>query len=170
MVQRAQAREESRSKMELLLTQADLDAMPDELREQLFSYLAGTWAAGEHHVPEVVALSREQATALLREVSFHRAGARLHLLLERLAYSDAARPPARERLIEALDDEGEHLGRHLGALNRMTAKVTGRPGARLWEHHKEADTYTVPAATREQLRELLSTMKASGKREEPLWE
>ena len=156
--------------MELLLTQADLDAMPSDLREQLFSYLAGVWPAGEHHVPEVVVLTREQATAVLREVSFHRAGARLRLLLERLAYLDGSRPPSRERLIEILEEEGEHLGRYLGSLNRITAKVTGRPGARLCEHDKEADTYAVQAATRKLLRELLTTTKASGRREEPLWE
>jgi hypothetical protein len=156
--------------MELLLTQADFDAMPIGLREQLFSYLGGTWAVAEHHLTVAASLTREQATALLREVSFHHAGARLLLLLDRLAYADAARPPSRERLTEVLKDEGEHLGRYLGSLNRMTAKVTGHPGARLCEHQKEADTYTVPEGTRKLLRELLAMMKASGKREEALWE
>jgi len=144
--------------------------MPSGLREQLFSFLGGTWPAGEHHLAETVPLTREQAIALLREVSFQHTGAWLRLLLERLAYADAARPPSRERLVEMLEVEGKHLGRYLGSLNRITAKIIGRPGVRLFEHHKEADTYIVPAATREVLRELLSTMKVSGKGEEPLWE
>lgn len=156
--------------MELVLTQADLDAMPDGLRKQLFDYLGSTWSAGEHHPAEAAPLTREEATALLREVSFDRAGARLRLLLHRLAYADTARPPSRKRLVEALEGEGEHLGRYLGSLNRMTAKVTGHPGARLCEHERETDTYTVPAATRELIRELLTTMKELGKHEEPLWE
>lgn len=156
--------------MELTLMQADIDAMPRGLREQLFSFLGGNWPAGEHHLAETVSLTREQAITLLREVSFHHAGAHLRLLVERLAYADAARPPSRERLVEILENEGEHLGRYLGALNRITGKIIGRPGARLFEHHKEADTYTLPAATRDVLRELLSAMKMSGKGEEPLWE
>jgi len=156
--------------MELLLTQADLDAMPDQLREQLFRHLTGNRAASGRLAPELVPLTADQATALLREVSFHPAGAQLHLVLERLAYTDAARPPAGQRLMDALDEKGAHLGRYLAALNRMTAKVTGRPGARLWDRHKDEDTYTVPAATREHLRDLLSTMKKSGKHEEAQWE
>lgn len=156
--------------MELVLTQADLDAMPIGLREQLFSYLGGIGPVAEHHPAEAEPLTGEQATALLREVSFHHAGARLLVLLDRLAYADGARPPSRAQLIEALEDEGEHLGRYLGSLNRMTAKVTGRPGARLCEHQKEAGTYTVPVATRKLLRTLLTMMKTSGKGEAPLWE
>jgi hypothetical protein len=156
--------------MEILLTQADLDAMPSGLREQLFSYLGKTWPAGEHQVAEAVSLTREQAIALLREVSFHHAGAHLRVLLERLAYADAGRPPTRDRLTEILKTQGEHLGLYLGFLNRITAKVTGRPGARLCDHQKDADIYTVPAATRALLRELLETLKSSGRGEEPLWE
>jgi len=156
--------------MELVLTQADFDAMPIGLREQLFSYLGGTWPVAEHHLTEARPLGREQATALLREVSFHHDGARLLMLLRRLGYADSSRPPSRERLMEALGSEGGNLGRHLGTLNRMAAKVTGHLGAKLCEHQKDADTYTVPTATRELLRELLTMMKASGKSEEPLWE
>jgi hypothetical protein len=156
--------------MEILLTQSDLDAMPGGLRDQLFNYLGKTWTAGGHPVPEAALLTRDQAIALLREVSFHRAGAHLHMLLERLAYADAARPPTRERLIELLEAAGEHLGLYLGFLNRITAKVTGQPGASLFDHRKETDTYTVQAATRALLRDLLGTMKLSHSGEAPLWE
>ena len=156
--------------MELVLTQADIDGMPSSLREQLFGYLGGSWPSGEHHLAEAVPLDREQAIALLREVSFHRAGARLRLLVDRLAYADAARAPSRDRLVEVLEDDGEHLGRYLGALNRIMARVTKHSSARLCEHQKETDTYTVPAASRKILRELLTTMKTSGRGEEPLWD
>ncbi|HQT77906.1 MAG: hypothetical protein B7Z80_20855 [Rhodospirillales bacterium 20-64-7] len=155
--------------MQLVLTQTDLDAMPAALREQLFSYLGGFLPGGGHHAIETAELTRDQAIGLLREISFHRAGARLHTLLERLAYTDAAQPPTRERLARALEADGEHLGRYLGFLNRITAKVTGRPGARLYDHSKEADAYTVPEATRAVLREVLAAMKASGEQEEPPW-
>lgn len=156
--------------MQLVLTQADLAAMPAGLREQLFLYLTGTPQAGDRDKARGVHLTREQAIALLREVSFHRAGARLRALLERLAYGDAAKPPARQRMIEALEEDAPHLGRFLAALNRMTAKVTGQPGIKLCEYHKTTDTYSTDAATRALLRELFTTMKASGKQEEPLWE
>ena len=156
--------------MELVLTQADIDGMPRTLREQLFDYLGGTWSETEYHPAEAAVLTPEQATALLREVSFHHAGAHLRILLERFAYLDTARPPSRERLIKALGTEGKYLGRYLGVLNRLTATITGHPGEKLYEYQKESDTYVVPAATRETLRDLMTTMKASGKAEEPLWE
>lgn len=156
--------------MKLVLTQADLDAMPPELHQQLFQYLGGTRGGGELETAEAAALSREQAIALLREVSFHRAGARLRAVVDRLAYSEAARPPSKERMTETLAEDGAHLGRYLATLNRLTAKVTGRSGAKLWTYDKATDAYTAHAATREVLRDLLLTMKASGKLEEPLWE
>ena len=98
------------------------------------------------------------------------AGARLRLLLDRLAYSDAARPPTRLRLAEALQEGNAHLGRDLASLNRITAKVTGRSGSRLFHYDKASDGYVVHPATREILRGLLATLKVSGKQEEPLWE
>lgn len=156
--------------MELLLTQADLDQMPAALREQLFRYLACVRAPGEPGPDAGAQLDRAQAIGLLREISFDPAGDRLRTLVERLAYGDAARPPTRKRLMEALEEDSPHLARHLASLDRMTAKVTGRPGARLCAHGKINDSYTVPAATRKLLRELLATMKASGRGEEPLWE
>jgi hypothetical protein len=156
--------------MELVFTQADLDAMPADLRRQLFLYLVGTRATERRDKGESALLSREHAIALLREISFHHAGAHLRVLLDRLAYGDAAQPPTKKRLIEVLEEDKAHLGRYLATLNRLTAQVTGRAGAKLFEYHKMADIYTVPAATRDILRELLLTMKVSGKGEEPLWE
>jgi hypothetical protein len=156
--------------MELVLTQADLDVMPAELRLQLFTYLGRTRGPGELDHGEGELLSREQAIGLLREVSFHRAGARLRVLLERLVHDATAKPPSRKRMIEALEEDGAQLGRYLATLNRITAKVTGRPDARLCEYQKAADAYRMHAETREILRDLLVTMKASGKQEEPLWE
>jgi hypothetical protein len=156
--------------MELVLTQADLDAMPADLRQQLFLHLVGTGTREGGDQGESALLSREQAIALLREVSFHRAGAHLRALLDRLAYGDAAEPPSKRRLTEALDQDKPRLGRYLATLNRLTAQVTGRSGAKLFEYRKTTDTYTVRAPTRGILRELLLTMKVSGKGEEPLWE
>ena len=154
--------------MELVLTQADLDAMPAELRQQLFVHL-GWREPGKRDEGEVVPLNREQATALLREVSFHRAGARLRLLLDQLARGDATKLPSKKRMVEALEEDGAHLGRYLAMLNRITAKVAGQPHARLCEYRKPIDAYVANAATREILQDLLVTMKASGKQEGPLW-
>ncbi len=156
--------------MELLLTQADLDRMPAALREQLFLYLAGVRAPAARGQESGAQLDREQAVGLLREVSFDHAGDRLRALVERLVSGDAARPPTRKRLMEALEEDSPHLARHMAALDRMTAKVTGRPGARLCAHDKSSDSYVMHAATRELVRDLLATLKASGRQEEPLWE
>jgi len=156
--------------MELILTQADLDAMPADLRQQLFVHLGGVREAGGLDQGRSALLSREQAIGLLREVSFHRAGTRLRALLDRLAYGGRVKAPSRRRMVEALGGEGAHLRRYLATLNRMTAKVTGRPDARLWEYDRASDTYTADAATRKILRGVLVTMKEAGKQEEPLWE
>jgi hypothetical protein len=156
--------------MELLLTQADLDRMPAALRDQLFVHLAGVHGPGEHGREAGTQLDREQATALLREVSFHPAGDSLWPLLEHLASGKGARPPTRERLMEALKEDSPQLGRHLASLDRLTAKVIGRPGVRLCAHDRTDDSYAMHAATRQLVRELLATMNASGRKEEPLWE
>lgn len=156
--------------MELLLTQADFEAMPGRLRQELFLYLGGAVGSGEIVEAESTSLAREEGIALLRQVSFHESGARLRVLLERMAYADPTKPLSKTRLLEILKEDAAHLGRYIATLNRMTAKVTGRPSARLCHYHKASDTYTVQVATRDLLRELLTTMKASGIREEPLWE
>ena len=156
--------------MELVLSQADLDGLPAALREQLFLHLAGTHVRREGGTEAGAQLDREQVIAVLREISFHHAGEHLRALLARLAYGEAARPPTRARLMEALEVDGPHLARDLASLDRMVTKVTGRPAERLSEYDKATDSYAVPAATRALLRDVLATMKASGKQEEPLWE
>lgn len=156
--------------MELILTQVDLDTMPAELRRELFLYLGRAVRPSEAGELEGTPLDREHVIALLREVSFHRSGARLRVLLDRLAYGDAARPPSRQRMTEALEADGVHLGRYVGTLNRIAAKVTGQPGIKLCQYHHARDAYTAHPATRGMLRDVLAAIKASGEKEEPLWE
>lgn len=156
--------------MELVLTQADPEAMPGRLRNELFRHLGGAVVSGEIAAAESASLAREEGIALLRQVSFHQSGARLRVLLERIASADPARPVSKKRLLELLKEDAVHLGRDIATLNRMTAKATANPRAKHCRYDKVTDTYTIHAATREALRELLMTMKASGVREEPLRE
>ena len=156
--------------MELLLTQADFDAMPAELREQLLLHLAGRFGAREDEGAEGVALDREQVTALIREVSFHHAGGQIRVLLQQLVDGETGKSPTRTRIIDAMQEDAAHFGRHLAALDRMVAKVSGRRHARLCRHDRKVDTYTMKPRTRTLIRELLATIKASGKDEEPMWE
>jgi hypothetical protein len=155
--------------MELVLTQADLEAMPGRLRHELFLYL-GAVGSGEIVEAESTSLAREQAIALLRQISFYRSGSRLRVLVEYMAFADPAKPLSRKRLLDMLKEDTVHLGRYIATLNRMTAKITTRPGTRLCRYDKVTDSYIVHPATRDTIRDLLTTMKASGVREEPLWE
>ena len=155
--------------MELVLTDDDLERMPAELRHQLFLYLGGTLGSDEGDKAAGALLTRQQAIAVLREVSFHRDGDCLGTLLHRLAYNDTAKPPSRKRLIAVLGDNGARLGRYVATLNRMGTKATGHKGIKLCQYHPENDTYTAHAATRRILRDLLAVTKASGKNEEPPW-
>jgi hypothetical protein len=155
--------------MELVLTQADLEAMPGRLRHELFLFL-GAVGSGEIVEAENTLLAREQAIALLRQTSFHQSGRRLRVLLEQVAFADPAKPLSRKRLLETLKEDKVHLGRYMATVNRMTAKIMAHPGAKLCRYDKVTDSYTVHPATRDTLRDLLTTMKASGVREEPLWE
>ena len=156
--------------MKLILTQVDLDGMPAGLRQELFLYLGQAVGPSEPAELEVASLDREHVIALLREISFHRSGAKLRVLIDRLAHGDAARPPSRQRMTEALESDGVHLGRYVATLNRIAAKVTGQPGIRLCQYHHARDAYMIHPATRHLLRDVLAAVKASGKKEEPLWE
>jgi hypothetical protein len=157
--------------MELLLTQADLAAMPGRLRRDLFLYLGGAVASGEiAEADSTTSLTREEGIGLLRQVSFHQSGAHLRVLLERMAFAEQAKPLSKKRLLEIVKEDSIHLGRYIASLNRMTGKIVGHPGAKLCRYDKATETYAVHVATRNMLRELLTTMKASGTQEEPLWE
>jgi hypothetical protein len=155
--------------MQLVLTEADLERMPAALRHQIFLYLGRTLGPDECDTTEGAPLTRQQAIAVLREVSFHRSGACLRVLLDRLSYGDAAKPPSQKRLTTALGENGAHLGQHVGTLNRIAAKAAGRPSLKLCQYHEESDAYTAHPATRAVLRDLLAVIKASGKNEEPPW-
>jgi hypothetical protein len=157
--------------MQLILSEADFEKMPPELRRSLLQFVSGAERATDDAEPETVSLERTQATALLREASFHRDGKALHALLKRLAYGEEAQPPTRQLLVDALPDGGQtSLGRHLATLNRITARVVKQRAAKLWHHRRTADTYAVHPATRKALRDLLPVLARSGKAEEPLWE
>jgi hypothetical protein len=157
--------------MQLILSEADLENMPPELRRSLLQYVGGAMGKAEAAVPETVSLARPQATALLREASFHRDGKVLNALLKRLAYKEEAEPPTRQLLAEAVPQAARaDLRRHLATLNRLTARVAKQRGARLWQYRRAADAYAVHPATRKVLRDLLPVLARSGQAEEPLWE
>ncbi len=157
--------------MQLVLTESDLAKMPPELRRDLLQFIGGAGGVPVSAEPGTTALSQTQATALLREVSFHRDGKILHTLIRPLVYRDDATPPARQLLIDALPEEARAgLGRHLATLNRLTARVLKRRDAKLWRHRRADDAYAVHPATRKVLRDLLPVLARSGKSEEPLWE
>jgi hypothetical protein len=87
--------------MELLLTQADLAAMPGRLRRDLFLYLGGAVASGEiAEADSTTSLTREEGIGLLRQVSFHQSGAHLRVLLEQMAFAEPAKPLSKKRLLE----------------------------------------------------------------------
>jgi hypothetical protein len=157
--------------MQLVLTEVDLAKMPSDLRRDLLQFLGGTSGAPVGAEPGTTALSQTQATALLREVSFHRDGKALRSLIRPLAYRDDAEPPARQLLIDTLPEEARAaVGRHLATLNRLTARVLKRRDAKLWRHRRADDAYAVHPVTRKALRDLLPVLARSGKSEEPLWE
>jgi len=157
--------------MQLILSEADLEKMPPELRRNLLQYISGAERATNGAEFETIPLARAQATALLREASFHRDGKALHALLKKLAYREEAEPPTRQLLADALPDEArKSLQRHLATLNRLAARVAKQRGAKLWHYRRPADAYAVHPATRKALRDLLPVLARSGKSEEPLWE
>lgn len=157
--------------MQLTLSDADLAKMPPELRRSLLNYIAGAETATDGAASLTMPLGRAQATAVLREVSFHRDGAALHALLKRFAYQEEDDRPTRQTLAGAVPDAARtNLPRLLAALNRITARVAKRRGAKLWHYRRAADAYSVHPATRKALRDLLPVLARSGKLEEPLWE
>lgn len=157
--------------MQLILSEIDLERMPPELRRSLLEFLIGVERAAVGVEPETTSLASAQATALLREVSFHRDGKELPALLKRLADRQEASPATRALLVDALPPASQKsLRRYLTTLNQLTARVTKHRGAKLWEYRRSADAYAVDPATRKALHELLPVLARSGTAEEPLWE
>ena len=160
--------------MELTLTRADLDAMPPKLRHQLLLYLEGRprlqVSPAAEYEPGASPLERQQVTALLRDISFHRLGIPLRALLDRLADDDGG-PPTRQKLAAALPaGEQARLSRYIAVLNRLAAKVARQPGLRLCCFVRSKAAYAVHPTTRQWLRDLLPGIERAGQQEEPLWE
>jgi hypothetical protein len=157
--------------MQLTLSEADFERMSPELRRSLLNYIGGAERPKLAIVPQPAPLDRSQATALLREISFHRDGKVLHAMVRRLAYKNETEPPTRHQLADALPSEAkERLPRHLAALNRIAGRLAKPRGAKLWRYRRAADAYVVHPATRKALRDLIPVLARSGKSEEPLWE
>lgn len=157
--------------MKLTLSEADLNAMPLDLRERLFRYIEGRAAPAEPELATGSPLARREVMALLREISFHREGRLLRALVDRLAYDEGAEPPTREQLAKALPTaKRRQVARYLAALNRLCAGATKRADALLCVYHRAEGTYTAHSATRRMLRELLPQIEHAGEHEEPLWE
>lgn len=156
--------------IELKLTRADLDAMPAGLRHQLLAYIEGLARPAEN---KAVAsrLERQQVVALLREISFHKLGRSLRALLDHLAYDDEASAPNRQKLAEVLPTgDRPRLGRYIGVLNRLAAKVAKKPDLELCCFERRKGIYTADPQTRRLLRDLLPGIERAGENEEPLWE
>ena len=156
--------------------------MPTALRQDLLAYLAARrkraapgafmprHAAAESGVFDGLAvLNRDQAVALVRNVSFGRELKGLHDLLEALAYEkegDAPKPEGLGRLLK-LDDRRQ-LRRYLAALKRVLKQVTGDI-APITRYSRRSGTYLVHPNTRGTLREVFAQVAQSGEGEEPPW-
>ena len=168
--------------MQVILTASDLDAMPTALRQELLAYLAARRkplapkgakkrrGAGEAGVYDGLAmLDREQATALVRNVSFGRRRKGLHDLLEALSYEKDAYAPSPERLARLLKlDDTRHLRRHFDAIRRLLKQAT-HDIPPMMRYSRRTRTYLVHPTTRASLREVLAQLARSGEGEEPPW-
>jgi hypothetical protein len=153
------------SEVELELTRADIEAMPEALRHQLLAFVEermGLTAA------KATSLERDQVATLLREISFHEWGRDLRLLLHALAYTNE---PARQKLLDLLPKRDRtQLDRYIATLNRLAAKVVNAPTAQLCCLQPAKNTYSADPRTRHHLRDLLPGIERAGENEEPLWE
>jgi hypothetical protein len=168
--------------MQVILTTSDLAAMPTALRQDLLAYLAARrkrgapgafkprHAAAESDVFDGLAvLNRDQAVALVRNVSFGHKLKGLHDLLEALAYEkegDAPKPEGLARLLK-LDDR-QDLRRYLTALKRVLKQVTGDI-APITRYSRRTGAYLVHPVTRASLCEVFAQLAQSGLGEEPPW-
>ena len=155
--------------IELKLTRADLDAMPAGLRHQLLTYLETRMGHPESEEAGS-RLERQQVAALLRELSFHKAGRSLRALLDCLAYDNDADAPTRQKLAAALPaSDRMHVVRYINMLNRLAAKAAKTPDAQIARIQSDNGVYTADRTTRRWLRELLPGIERAGENEEPLW-
>lgn len=168
--------------MQLTLTASDLAAMPTALRQDLLAYLAtrrkalpagarkrrGDDTAGVGYEGLAV-LDRDEAIALVREVSFGRELKGLHDLLEALSYEADGDAPGRDRLARLLSlDDTRHLRRYFEAVKRLLRRLT-HDAAPLTRYSRRTGTYLVHPITRANLREVFAQLARSGEGEEPLW-
>jgi hypothetical protein len=167
--------------MQLILTASDLAAMPTALRQDLLTYL-GTRrkvmpiSAGRRRVEAespvyagLAILRREEAVALVRNVSFGRALKGLHDLLEAFAYKKDSDAPGHERLTRLLKlDDPRHLRRYFDTIKRLLKGVM-HDGAPLTRYSRRTGAYLVHPITRASLRNVFAQLASSGEGEEPPW-
>jgi hypothetical protein len=159
------------SQMQLILSEADIENMPPELRRSLFLHLGRIQHTEKSVEREATALGRSQVAGLLRDISFRPDGPVLRALVGRLAYAEEAEAPDHNQLAEVLPAETrEDLRRHLATLSRLTPRAAKQSDARLWHFNRASRSYAVHPMTRQTLRELLPALARSGEGEEPLWE
>jgi hypothetical protein len=168
--------------MQVILTASDLTAMPAALREELLAYLATrrktaalSGARRRHATADngmfdgLAVLDRDQATALIRNVSFGRKLRGLHDLLEALSYEKDGDAPGREQLARLLTlDDARHLRRYFNAIERCVKPFT-HDTAPILRYSRRTGSYLVHPTTRASLREVFAQLARSGEGEEPLW-
>ena len=168
--------------MQVTVTASDFAAMPTALRQDLLAYLASRRKpsvpgqigprreAGEGGTFDGLAvLDREQAIALVRNVSFGHKLKGLHDLLEALSYEKDADAPDFQRLAHLLKlDDVRRLRRYFGAIRRLLKQVT-RDVAPIMRYSRRTGTYLVHPITRANLRDVFSRLAQSGEGEEPPW-
>ncbi len=168
--------------MQVILTAADLAAMPTALRQDLLDYLAtrrkpGAPRSAGRRLGEaqsagyegLAVLDRSQATALVRAMSFGHELKGLHDLLEALAYQAEAEAPGPERLAHVLKlDDRRHLRRYFVAIKRLLCREA-HDALPLARYSRRTGAYLVHPITRASLREVFEQLARSGEGEEPPW-
>jgi hypothetical protein len=164
--------------MQVTLTASDLAAMPNALRQDLFTYLAMRRKGGGKRQAAVAegttfqglaVLDGATALALVRNVSFGHKLKGLHDLLETFSYDAEADAPGPERLVHLLKLDGaRQLRRYFNAITRLLKRTT-RETAPLARYSRHSRTYLVHPTSRASLREVFAQLVQSGVGEEPPW-